>query len=63
MDIKKRTEALLLAANRALSVKTFPSDGLLSKAYFLRGRINLSLQNYIESILDLDKTSLKLIMS
>ena len=42
--------------NKALSVETFPSEGLLSKAYFLRGRINLSLQNFIESILDFDKT-------
>ena len=42
--------------NKALALETFPSEGLLSKAYFLRGKINLSLQNYIESILDLDKT-------
>ena len=42
--------------NKALSLEPFPSEGLLSKAYILRGRINLSLQNYIESILDLDKT-------
>lgn len=46
----------LFYVNRALSMKTFPSKVLLSKAYFLRGRLNLTLKNYIESILDLDKT-------
>ncbi len=46
----------LFYVNRALSIETFPSNELLSQAYFLRGKINWSLKNYIESILDLDKT-------
>ena len=46
----------LFYVNRALSIETFPSNELLCEAYFLRGKINWSLKNHIESILDLDKT-------
>ena len=46
----------LFYVNKALSTETFPSNELLCEAYFLRGKINWSLKNYIESILDLDKT-------
>ena len=46
----------LFYVNRALSIDKFPSNELLCEAYFLRGKIHCSLKNYIESILDLDKT-------
>ena len=46
----------LFYVNKALSTETIPSNELLCEAYFLRGKINWSLKNYIESILDLDKT-------
>ena len=46
----------LFYVNKALSSETIPSKKLLCEAYFLRGKINWSLKNYIESILDLDKT-------
>ena len=46
----------LFYVNRALSIEKFPSNELLCETYFLRGKIYLGLKNYIESILDLDKT-------
>ncbi len=46
----------LFYVSKALSIDTFPSNELLCEAYFLRGKIQWSLKNYIESILDLDET-------
>ena len=52
---EKDLKIALSFVNKALSLSFDPPETLLFEAYLLRGKINFSLQNYEESILDFNR--------